>query len=298
MTILSKHIDIIKNDARLNKYDNMKVYIYTNGSEEYRTVSPYILPKIVGTTYRNMIELNIKNGKIESAEYIQINRLAKAQGYNINLKDEPYLYKIIGCSIPSPIIEREILYFSSRFNIQNPKIGVIGGYGLEGQAIGRTNGEHVFTQITNHTDNNYLKKSQIKKTINSLNKRPNYIYYPNEYPNLAIEILIWKTSCRYGSNLSRNSNRRKQNIEKDKFEREVREVVRNYILPNSPKQIMIELSSNINHINISSVNQKKIGLFQKYIGSDYKIRQYFINTNKDCGLEQNRNSFIVNFERL
>ena len=242
MSVLSKyHKDLINNDSRLDRLDNGKLYIFTNGSERYRTLSQSILPKIVGTTYRHMIEITIKNHRIVGMNYILANRLAKAQGYDINLKDEPYLYKIIGCSIPSPIIEREINYFISRFNIQNPKIGVIGGYGLEGQAIGRTNGEHVFTQITNHTDNNYLKKSQIKKTINSLNKRPNYIYYPNEYSNLAIEILIWKTSCRYGSNLSRNSNRLKQRGERDKFEREVSEVVQNYIKPHTPKQILIEL---------------------------------------------------------
>ena len=67
------------------------------------------------------------------------------------------------------------------------------------------------------------------------------------------------------------------------------------ILNLTPTQILIELSSNINHKNISSINQNKINIFQKYIGSDYKIRPYFLNT-LDCGLEQN--SLMVNFERL
>ena len=158
MTLLSKICD-----DRLDKYQDGIVYMYTNGSIEYRTISLSILPKIVGTTYKHMVKIIKKNGIIISASYIKAIELAKAQGYDINLKDEPYIYKIIGCSIPSPIIEREVLYFITRFNNIKPKIGVIGGYGLEGLAIGRTNGEHVFTQITNHTDNKYLKNSQIKK---------------------------------------------------------------------------------------------------------------------------------------
>jgi hypothetical protein len=296
MTILSKnHYSIINKDQRIKRYNNSIIYLFTNGSDGYRTLSPYIFPKIVGTTYKNMVKVVIKNNKIISCDYIQSKQLASAQGYEINLPETPYLYKIIGCSIPSPIIEREINYFINRFNISKPKVGVLGGYGLESLAIGNTNAVHIFTQITNHTDNNYLKIAEITKTINSLNKRPKYIYYPKEYPNLAIEILIWKTSCRYGSNLSRNSNRSKQRVEREKFENEICEVVQNYIKPHTPNQILIELSSNINHKKISEVNKKKIWLFQKYIGNDYNIRPYFINTI-DCGLEQNRNSLMVIFE--
>ena len=226
-----------------------------------------------------------------SFRYITNKELAKAQDYTINLRNinsNQFITKIIGNSIPKLFIEAEI----KSYNIVNPSIGVIGGYGLEGLAL--DNCDFKFLTITNHINNSYLSSENIVEVLSN-NNPPKNIYEPNNYHEGKVDILILKFPCQYGSNQNRNSNIKKQLEYKKKFESELNHNYNNYIKKYSPKYIMMELPSNINHKSLGSKNIEKIGLLEEILGSDYSREEYPFNT-KDYGLKQNRRSYIVRFK--
>ena len=245
------------------------------------------MPKIKGTSYKQIVEIDPNT---MTCRYISNIELAEAQGYTINLSDinsKPFICRIIGNSIPKLFIEAELKYY----DYQYPSVGVIGGYGLEGLAL---NGcDFKFLTITNHIKNGYLSSDDIKLVISN-NNPPNNIYEPNNYYKGKVDIVIWKFPCQYGSNQNRNSNSTKQIIIKKEFEAELNDNYNHYIKKYSPKHIMIELPSNINHKSLGEKNLEKIGLLEKVLGTDYIREEYAFNTKK-YGLNQNRHSYIVRF---
>jgi hypothetical protein len=276
----------IKLQSILNRNCSDYIYIDLNGSLNYQTIGIGAFPKIKGTSYNQIVEINPNT---MSYRYITNIELAEAQGYTIKFRDIDYysfIPRIIGNSIPKLFIEAEISYYG----IQYPSVGVIGGYGLEGLALSGCNFK--FLTITNHINNGYLSSENIKLVLNN-NNPPLHIYEPNNYYEGQVKILIWKFPCKYGSNQNRNSNTKNQLKYKKEFEAEVRDNYK-YIRKYSPKHIMIELPSNINHSSLGTHNLKKIGLLEEVLGTDYIREEYPFNT-KEYGLKQNRRSYIVRF---
>lgn len=268
------------------------IYIYLNGSENYQTSCIGILPKIVGTSTKNIVKYNPNTKKVE---YITNTELARAQGYIIvlNPKEEYDIYigRIIGNSIPKIFVKYEIDHCTKKLNILNPKTAVFGAYGLEGDILVYT--DYRFARITSHTENNYLSSQQISSTIRK-NNPPKKIYLHYHIIDDKVDILLWKFACRYGSNLSRNSNSIKQIKEKNYFNDEIL-YGSDYIKRTSPKIILTELPGNINYSVLGKYNETKLQILIKNIGKDYKLRYYQVNT-KDYGLKQNRKSYICVFE--
>jgi len=289
--ISERHYHFINTNRIVQKkiYENPSklIYIYLNGSERYRTSCVGLLPKIIGTSYNLIVEIE---STTMTCRYITTRELAEAQGYtNIRVIDESFFARIIGNSIPKPLIENEII----NSNIVNPTIGVIGGYGLEGSLLIDINCDFKFLTMTNHINNNYLTSKNIESVLN-YNNPPEFVYQPNNYHNQRVDILIWKFPCKYGSTQSRNSNYSKQVIEKEHFEDEVNDNAK-YINKYSPKTIIMEFPSNINHKLLDSKTEKKIYYIKRIIGTDYTCKWYPTNT-KDYGLKQNRRSYIIRFE--
>lgn len=292
-TISIKHYNkIIENTKfkkKKKKNPTKKLYIYLNGSKNYQTSCIDILPKIVGTSTKNIVEYNPYTNNFR---YITNTELARSQGYDIkfdiNDEFEIYIGRIIGNSIPKIFVDIEI----KNSNILNPRTAVIGSYGLEGLTLKNTN--YIFAVITNHIANNYLSSRQISSTINKYNP-PKKIYLPHDIINDEVDILLWKFPCKYGSNLSRNSNNKKQKKEKDHFNNDVL-YGSDYIKRTSPKIIITELPSNINHSVLGKYNKKKLRILIKNIGKDYKLKKYYPVNTKDYGLKQNRRSYICVFE--
>ena len=275
----------------LNSNNTIKIYIYLNGETRYQTISVGILPKIIGTSYNKIIEIDPIS---MSYKYITNIELAKYQGYTINLRDinfKSFISRIIGNSIPKIFIEAEINNYINYLKISKPSVGVIGGYGLEGLALTKYNFK--FLTITNHINTGYLSSDNIKLVLTN-NNPPNNIYEPNNYHSEKVDILIWKFPCQYGSTQNRNSNTKKQTKYKDQFEAELTNNYK-YIQEYSPKFIMIELPSNINHSCLGDHNIRKIDIFKILLGKDYTCEYYAFNT-KDYGLRQNRRSYIVRFK--
>jgi site-specific DNA-cytosine methylase len=291
MKLSHLHLEKINSNHKLKKIilenPNELIYIYLNANANYQTISIGILPKIIGTSYNQIVQIN---PKINTARYITNIELAKAQGYNINYRDInsiSILPRIIGNSIPKIFIEYEI----NSYNISNPSIGVIGGYGLEGILLSNYNFK--FLTITNHINNGYLSKENIESILKK-NNPPNYIYSPNQYHNEYVDILIWKFPCQYGSNQNRNCNFKKQIKYKENFEDELIDNYK-YIQKYSPRYIILELPSNINHKTLGIHNLRKISFLENLLGKDYIREEYAFNT-KDYGLNQNRRSYIVRFK--
>lgn len=293
MKVSQTHLNKINDNKKLlqkileNPYK--LIYIYLNGSNNYQTIGIGILPKIIGTSFYQIVEIN---SQTNTARYITNIELAEAQGYNnINCKDINYstfLPRIIGNSIPKIFIEYEI----DSYNIINPSIGVIGGYGLEGMALNKYNFK--FLTITNHINYGYLSTENIESVLKQ-NNPPEYIYQPNNYHNEVVDILIWKFPCQYGSTQNRNSNYIEQEKYKFEFEAEVEDNYK-YIKKYSPKYIIMELPSNINWNRLGVHNENKIIFISNKLGSSYNFSWYSCNT-KNQGLNQNRKSIIVKFKR-
>ena len=292
MKVSQTHLNKINNNKKLlqkileNPYE--LIYIYLNGSNNYQTIGIGILPKIIGTSFNQIVEIN---SQTNTERYITNIELAEAQGYNnINYKDinnSSFLPRIIGNSIPKIFIGYEI----DSYNIINPSIGVIGGYGLEGMALNKY--DFKFLTITNHIYKCYLSGENIESVLKQ-NNPPEYIYQPNNYHNEAVDILIWKFPCQYGSTQNRNSNYIEQENYKYEFEAEVEDNCK-YIKKYSPKYIIMELPSNIRHKQLGIQNLKKIKFLELQLGFDYVREEYAFNT-KDYGLKQNRRSYIVRFK--
>tara|TARA_B100001094_G_scaffold305569_1_gene335518 strand:- start:333 stop:1346 length:1014 start_codon:yes stop_codon:yes gene_type:complete len=277
---------------KIYEYPNKNIYIYLNGSENYQTSCIDILPKIVGTSTKYIVKYSPYTKVVE---YITNTELARAQGYTIYLNPNEefdiYIGRIIGNSIPKIFINIEIEYYIQKLNIYNPRTAVIGAYGLEGLTLENTN--YIFAGITNHITNNYLSSQQISSTI-SKNNPPKKIYLPHHIIYDKVDILLWKFACKYGSNLSRNSNSIKQTKEKNYFNNDIL-YGSDYIKRTSPKIIITELPSNINNSVLGKYNENKLQILIKNIGKDYKLKYYQVNT-KDYGLKQNRRSYICIFE--
>jgi site-specific DNA-cytosine methylase len=289
--ISAAHMKKLESNEKLQRIINSnyssKIYIDLNGNQNYQTIGKGLFPKIKGSSYKQIVEIDPNT---EDRRYITNIELAEAQGYIINLPDinsTPFIVRIIGNSIPKLFIEAEI----NSYGIQYPSVGVIGGYGLEGLALSNCNFE--FLTITNHTNNGYLSSDNIKSVLYN-NNPPSYIYEPNNYHEGRVDIVIWKFPCQYGSNQSRNSNTKKQLKLKTEFEDELQNNYNSYIKKYSPTHIMIELPSNINHKSLGEKNLEKIGLLEKVLGKDYIREEYAFNTKK-YGLNQNRRSYIVRF---
>lgn len=289
--ISAAHMKKLESNEKLQRklFSNCsnKIYIDLNGNQNYQTIGKGVMPKIKGTSYKQIVEIDPNT---MTCRYITNIELAEAQGYIINLRyinSNSFIVRIIGNSIPKLFIEAEI----KSYNIICPSVGVIGGYGLEGLALNNCNFE--FLTITNHTNNGYLSCDNIKSVLYN-NNPPPYIYEPNNYHEGKVDILIWKFPCQYGSNQNRNSNSTKQIIIKKEFEAELKDNYNHYIKKYSPKHIMIELPSNINHKSLGEKNLEKIGLLEKVLGTDYSREEYAFNTKK-YGLNQNRRSYIVRF---
>ncbi len=210
---------------------------------------------------------------------------------NSNEEFDIYIGRIIGYSIPKIFVNIEIEDYIQKLNISNPKTAVIGAYGLEGLTLENT--DYRFARITSHTENNYLSSQQISSTIRK-NNSPKKIYLPYHIIDDKVDILLWKFACRYGSNLSRNSNSIKQIKEKEYFNNDIL-YGSDYIKRTSPKIIITELPSNIKYSVLGKYNETKLQILIKNIGKDYKLRYYQVNT-KDYGLKQNRKSYICVFE--
>jgi hypothetical protein len=269
------------------------IYIYTNGSEKYQTIGQEgLIPKIIGTSYKNIIKIDITNLTMRELTNCE---LAEAQGYtglDYSENFKVYMPRIIGNSIPKEFIKYEIDRLWNSPKDQKPRVGVIGAYGLEGMALENTNSIFVFSTITNHINNGYLSSGDIEATLTKYNK-PDYIYQPNNYHNSKVDILLIKFPCKYGSNQTRNSNSRKQIQEKEDWETELIHNTK-YINEYSPKYIITELPSNVNHQNRGSHNDKKIKYMETVFGKDY-IGEYYAFNTKDYGLKQNRRSYMVVF---
>ena len=289
--ISDAHMKKLESNEKLQRLINSncssKIYIDLNGSQNYQTIGNGLIPKIKGSSYNQIVEIEPNT---MTCRYITNIALAEAQGYIINLRyinTNSFIVRIIGNSIPKLFIDAEIQYY----NILCPSVGVIGGYGLEGLALNNCNFE--FLTITNHINNGYLSSDNIKLVLSN-NNPPTYIYEPNNYYKEVVDILIWKFPCQYGSNQSRNSNTKKQLKLKTEFEDELQDNYNSYIKKYSPTHIMIELPSNINHSSLGTHNKRKIGLLEEVLGKDYIREEYAFNTKK-YGLKQNRRSYIVRF---
>ena len=289
--ISDAHMKKLESNEKLQRLINSncssKIYIDLNGSQNYQTIGNGLIPKIKGTSYNQIVEIEPNT---MTCRYITNIALAEAQGYIINLRyinTNSFIVRIIGNSIPKLFIDAEIL----SYGIQYPSVGVIGGYGLEGLALNNCNFE--FLTITNHINNGYLSSDNIKLVLSN-NNPPTYIYEPNNYYKGHVDIIIWKFPCQYGSNQSRNSNTKKQLKLKTEFEDELQDNYNSYIKKYSPTHIMIELPSNINHSSLGTHNLEKIGLLEAVLGTDYIREEYAFNTKK-YGLKQNRRSYIVRF---
>jgi len=289
--ISASHMKKLESNEKLqiiiNSNCSSNIYIDLNGSQNYQTIGKGVMPKIKGTSYKQIVEIDPNT---TTPRYITNIELAEAQGYIINLRNInsiPFIVRIIGNSIPKLFIEAEINFYG----IQYPSVGVIGGYGLEGLALSDCNFE--FLTITNHINNGYLSSDNIKLVLYN-NNPPSYIYEPNNYHEGEVDILILKFPCQYGSNQNRNSNSTKQIIIKKEFEDELQDNYNNYIKKYSPKYIMVELPSNINNKSLGDKNLEKIGLLEEVLGTDYIREEYAFNTKK-YGLNQNRRSYIVRF---
>ena len=145
--ISDSHLEKLENNEKLQSTINSnrsgKIYIDLNGSQNYQTISEGVMPKIKGTSYKQIVEIDPNT---ITCRYITNIELAEAQGYIINLRyinSNSFIVRIIGNSIPKLFIVAEI----KSYNIICPSVGVIGGYGLEGLALSDCNFEFLTIKI-------------------------------------------------------------------------------------------------------------------------------------------------------
>ena len=60
--VSDRHLKTINNSPKIEKKirenQNSYIYAYLNGSENYRTCAADLLPKIIGTSYQQIVEIN------------------------------------------------------------------------------------------------------------------------------------------------------------------------------------------------------------------------------------------------
>jgi len=295
MSLSDTHILKIRNNKKFwqQQKDNPKknLYIYLNGSTEYQTIGVGKLPKIVGTSCKQIVKYDYKTGEYR---YISDLELARTQGYyarkSVSFKNYSISFiRIVGCSIVYHALIYQINELKNEIKNHKPFIGVIGSYGLEGIPINDTGSKYIFSVLT-HDKN--ISQDNISPVM-EINCPPKNIYPPFHQYDDIVDILIWKSPCVWSS-LSRNSSYKQNKQNKKLYEKDVQKYS-NIIQRNAPKFIIIELPSNFNHTNLSKKNKENIYILKKYLNK-YNIYKCYSRTANYYNLNQNRRFWILVFK--
>ena len=287
-------LSIIKDKSKIYKMKKGdRLYININGTKKYQTQSS-ICPKIVGTS---IIVKVLKTPKGIKIVKLKNTELAKLQGYDIpkrfNQKEYKYMNRVIGNSIPGPVLTKQIKRIKRELGLYRISIGAIGTYGLENYELVKH--DFKFGVLPSHINNNYLNQDKIIDTMNRNFPQNNKLYNPTNYHNEKVNLLIYKSDCRYGSTINRNRSSDFQENYRINFIEEVNDIYDNYISKYEPDRLFIELPVNFNHNSLSKLNKDKKNIFQS-VFKKYRLKYNYLDTTLNYKLTQNRKFYIMDFE--